>query len=97
MKAWPWRRHIGGEHADLAIGDLARRARVLARNATRRLALFQKAGLINDKNSLLISERFQRVIAYDVPVSIDLPFYRQALRQNTMFYCLRRPTAAARA
>ena len=66
-------RHIGGEHADLAIGDLARRARVLARNATRRLALFQKAGLINDKNSLLISERFQRVIAYDVAQRFRIP------------------------
>ena len=66
-------RHIGGEHADLAIGDLARRARVLARNATRRLALFQKAGLINDKNRLLISERFQRVIAYDVAQRFRIP------------------------
>src|SRR5208282_4369215 len=32
-------RHIGREHADLAVGDLARRARVLACNAARRLAL----------------------------------------------------------
>ena len=39
-------RHIGGEHSDLAIGDLARRASVLACNHARGLALFQKAGLI---------------------------------------------------
>src|SRR6201984_3823639 len=39
-------RHIGGKHSDLAIGDLARRASVLARDPARSLALFQKAGLI---------------------------------------------------
>ncbi len=66
-------RHIGGERANLAIGDLAGRARILARNTTRRLALFQKAGLINDKDSLLISERFQRVIAYNVAQPFRIP------------------------
>ena len=35
-------RHIGREHPDLAVGDLARRARVLARNPARRLARFRK-------------------------------------------------------
>jgi hypothetical protein len=32
MKAWPLVRHIGGEHADLAIRDLASRSCVLAPN-----------------------------------------------------------------
>ena len=66
-------RHIGREHADLAIGDLARRARVLARNAARRFALLQKTGLVNDKNRIPISERFQRVIAYDVAQRFRVP------------------------
>ena len=66
-------RHIGGEHADLAIGDLARRARVLARNPARRLALLQKAGLVDDQNRVLIGKRFQRVIAHDVAQRIRVP------------------------
>ena len=66
-------RDIGREHADLAIGDLARRTRVLARNAARCLALFQKAGLINDKNRLLVGEGFQRVIAHDVAQRFRVP------------------------
>ena len=51
-------RHIGREHADLAIGDVARRAGILAGNAARRLALFQKAGLVKCENRLLIRSRF---------------------------------------
>src|SRR5665811_1911820 len=66
-------RHIGREHTDLAIGDLARRARILARNAARRLALFQKAGLVDDKNRLLISQGFQRIIAHHVAQRFRVP------------------------
>jgi hypothetical protein len=47
--------------------------RQLAGNAARRLALFQKAGLVNDKNRIPISERFQRVIAYDVAQRFRVP------------------------
>ena len=66
-------RHIGGEDADLAVGDLARRARVLARNSARRLALLQKTGLVDDQNRILISQRFQRVIAHHVAQGIRVP------------------------
>ena len=66
-------RHIGGEHADLAIGDLARRTRVLPRDTARRLALLQKAGFVDDQNRVLIGERFQRVIADDVAQCIRIP------------------------
>ena len=66
-------RHIGGEDADLTIGDLARRTRVLARNSARRLALLQKTGLVDDQNRILISQRFQRVIAHDVAQRIRVP------------------------
>ena len=48
-------RHIDGEHSDLAIGELARRAGVLARDPARGLALFQKAGLIDNQNRVLIA------------------------------------------
>jgi hypothetical protein len=47
-------RHIGGEHPNLAIRDLARRARVLARNPARRLALLQEAGLVDDQHRFLV-------------------------------------------
>ncbi len=39
-------RDVGGEHTNLAIGDLARRPGILPTNATGRLALLEKAGLI---------------------------------------------------
>ena len=66
-------RHIGGEHTDLAIGDLARRARVLPRHTARRLALLQKTGLVDDQNRVLIGKRFQRVFAHDVAQGIRIP------------------------
>jgi hypothetical protein len=69
----PVARHRGGEHADLAGGDLPRRARVLACNPAGRLALLQKAGLVDDKNRLLIGQRFQRVIAHNVAQRIGVP------------------------
>src|SRR6185312_10330520 len=66
-------RNIGGEHSDLAIGDLARRASVLARDPTRGLALFQKAGLINDQNRVRIAQRFQHVLTYNVAQRLGVP------------------------
>jgi hypothetical protein len=66
-------RHIGGEHADLAIGDLARRTRVLARNPARRLALLQEAGLVDNQNRLLVGQGFQRVIAHNIAQRIGIP------------------------
>jgi hypothetical protein len=59
-------RHIAGEHSDLAIGDLARRASVLACDPARGLALFQKAGLIDDQDRVLITKRFQRILTYNI-------------------------------
>ena len=66
-------RHVGSKHADLAVGDLARRARVLAGNPARRLALLQEAGLINHQNCCLVGKRFQRVLAYDIAQRIGIP------------------------
>src|ERR1700756_403681 len=66
-------RHVGGEHSDLAIGDLARRASVLARDAARGLALFQKAGLIDDQNRVLIAKCFQCVLTDNVAQRVGVP------------------------
>ena len=59
-------RHVGGEHPDLAIGDLARLASILACDPARGLALFQKAGLIDDQDRVLIAQRCQCVLTHNV-------------------------------
>ena len=66
-------RHIGGEDADLAVGDLARRASVLPANATRRLALLQETGLINHQNSIVIRKGFNDILTHNVPQCVRIP------------------------
>jgi transposase len=66
-------RHVTSKHANLAVGDLARRARVLACYPARFLALLQETGLINDKNRRLVGKRFQRVRADDIAQCIGVP------------------------
>ena len=46
--------HVGGEDPDLAVGDLAGRARVLARDAAGGLALLEKAGLVENQHRIPI-------------------------------------------
>ena len=65
-------RHIGSKHADLAIGDLARRTSVLARYPARCLALLQKAGLIDHQNRVLVasvSSAYSRTISRNASAS----------------------------
>src|ERR1700745_795255 len=66
-------RHIGSEHPDLAVRDLTRRARVLARNSARRLALLQKAGFVEDKNRVSIRQRFHCIFTHHIAQSIGIP------------------------
>jgi hypothetical protein len=47
-------RHVGSEDADLSVRDLAGRASVLPRHSTRRLALFEKAGLVDYEHRIVI-------------------------------------------
>jgi hypothetical protein len=65
--------NIAGEDADLAVGDLARRAGVLPADPTGRLALLEEAGLVDDKNRLQIGKRFDHVVAHDIAQSIGIP------------------------
>ena len=58
-------RHIGREHANLAVGDLAGRAGVLPTNAAGRLALLEKAGLIDHQNSIVGSKLLNDIVAHD--------------------------------
>lgn len=66
MKGMAMPRHVGGEHSDLAIGDLARRASILACDPARGFALLQNAGLIDDQDRVLIAQRFQCVLTRNV-------------------------------
>ncbi len=66
-------RHVGGEHPDLAVRDLTRRAGVLACNSARGLALFQKAGFVDDKNRVSIGQRFQCILTHHIAQCIGIP------------------------
>ena len=69
----PVPRDIGREHADLAVGDLARRAGVLPSHAARGLALLQKTGLVNDQNRVIRCQVFERILAHNIAQSIGIP------------------------
>src|SRR5579863_5062505 len=47
-ESMPVARHIGSEHADLAVRDLPCRPRILPCHAARCLTLFEEAGFIDD-------------------------------------------------
>ena len=70
---------ITGENADLAIRDLARRARVLTPDAAGSLALFQEPRLVDDENRIVVGQRLQRIMAHDVAQRISVP---EAATQN---------------
>jgi hypothetical protein len=65
--------HVGREDPDLAVGDLAGRARVLPRHAAGGLALFEKAGFVQHQHGILVGQRLQRVVAHKVAQRIRLP------------------------
>src|SRR4029079_1305513 len=69
----PVPRDIGREYADLAVGDLARRAGVLPSHAAGGLALLQKTGLVNDQNGIIRRQVFERVVAHNVAQRIGIP------------------------
>ena len=65
--------HIGGEDADLAVGDLARRAGVLPADAARRLALLEEAGLVDDQHGVALGQRLERIVAHNVAQRVGIP------------------------
>jgi hypothetical protein len=70
----PARRNaIGREHADLAVGDLARGARVLPPNTAGRLALLQETGLVNHQHGALVRQVLNHVLAYNVAQRVGIP------------------------
>jgi hypothetical protein len=66
-------RHIGGEDADLTIGDLAGRPRLLATNPARGFPLLEEARLVDHENGLIVGERLKGIVADDVAQILGIP------------------------
>ena len=72
-KGVPSGRYISGEIANLAVGDLPRRPRILTAYAARRLALFEKASLVDHQNRIRSAKRFDNIVADNVAQRIRIP------------------------
>jgi len=72
-KGVPSGRYISGENANLAVGDLPRRPRILTAYAARRLALFEKASLVDHQNRIRSAKRFDNIVADNVAQRIRIP------------------------
>jgi hypothetical protein len=57
---------VGGEHADLAVGDLARRAGVLSLHPAGGGALLEKAGFIQHQDSIRCCQGLEGIVAHQV-------------------------------
>ena len=66
-------RHIGGNDADLAVGDLARRARVLPAHPAGRLALLEKAGLVDHQHRVGGCQRLDGVVSHQIAQDVRVP------------------------
>src|SRR3954471_7184386 len=66
-------RNVGSEDSYLAVRDLARGTRVLPRHSARRLALFEKAGLIDHEDRIVVRQMLDDIIADDIAQSISIP------------------------
>src|SRR5260370_3232481 len=66
-------RCVGSEDADLAVRDLACRTRVLPRHPARRLALLEKAGLVDYQYRGVIRQMLDDIIANDIAQAISIP------------------------
>src|SRR5271155_1111718 len=66
-------RHVGGEDADLAVRDLAGGTSVLPRHPARRLALLEKAGLVDHQHRIVIRQMLDDIIADDIAQTISIP------------------------
>src|SRR5258708_231822 len=68
-------RNVGSEDSDLAVRDLARGTSVLPRHSARRLALLEKAGLVDHEDRIVIRQMLDDIIAYDIAQSISIPIH----------------------
>src|SRR5271168_3659114 len=68
-------RYVGSEDANLAVRDLACGTSVLPRHSARRLALLEKAGLVDHEDRIVIRQMLDDIIAYDIAQSISIPIH----------------------
>src|ERR1700736_6569113 len=66
-------RNVGSEDSDLAVRDLARRTSVLPRHSARRVALFEKTGLVDHQHRIVIRQMLDDIVAYDIAQGISIP------------------------
>src|SRR6516164_362037 len=66
-------RNVGSEHADLAVRNLACRTGVLPRHAARRLPLFEKAGLVDDEDRIVVCQMLHDIVADNIAQGISIP------------------------
>src|ERR1700722_11584558 len=66
-------RNIGSEDSDLAVRDLTCGTSVLPRHSARRLALLEKAGLVDHKDCIVIRQMLDDIIAHDIAQAISIP------------------------
>ena len=66
-------RNVGSEDSDLAVRDLACGTSVLPRHSARRLALLEKAGLVDHEDRIVIRQMLDDIIADDIAQVISIP------------------------
>src|SRR3981081_1479562 len=66
-------RNVGSEDADLAVRNLPCPTSVLPCHAARRLALLEKAGLVDHQHRIVIRQMLDDIVAYDIAQAIRIP------------------------
>src|SRR5260221_1206662 len=66
-------RYVGSEDANLAVRDLACGTSILPRHPARRLALLEKAGLVEHEDCVVIRQMLDDIIADDIAQAIGIP------------------------
>src|ERR1700726_3005731 len=75
-------RHVGGEDADLAVRDLAGGTSVLPRHPARRLALLEKAGLVDHQHRIVIRQMLDDITVAPRARSPGWPCRRPPTRRS---------------
>ena len=66
-------RNVGSEDTDLAVRDLACGTSVLPRHSARRLALLEKAGLVDHQDRVVIRQMLDDIVADDIAQAVSIP------------------------
>src|SRR5260370_20378501 len=93
-------RNVGSEDPDLAVRDLACGTSILPRHSARRLALLEKASLVDHQDRVVIRQMLDDIIADDIAQAIRIPIpapqYRLLPPRARIASCLRpHPTGFA--